>query len=249
MMRGSKSWRVEEWWNDGVQGKRIDEEEKKERLSVLPLCSPDSSADSAEPALCYCPLLVNSWNYTWTTASPLFMHANRKHQQLEWLTMNRVDIPSYGSSCYTKTFDPIQFLVLGAVKKKSFILVCHLPRSCKLVLSSSSSHGFQSNCSQGDSSFGDHTSSPLPRAKHGGSSAWKSGPTLTYLERKRRRRWESEKKKVKKSNTYMLCKCIFKLQICFTCTFTCGSEFAWKYMQYIKNTILQLQSNLDLQQK
>lgn len=32
-----------------------------------------------------------------------------------------VDIPSYGSSCYTKTFDssPIQFLVLGAVKKRA----------------------------------------------------------------------------------------------------------------------------------
>lgn len=40
MMRGSKSWRVEEWWNDGVQGKRIDEEEEKRKAVSITIVFP-----------------------------------------------------------------------------------------------------------------------------------------------------------------------------------------------------------------
>lgn len=61
--------------------------------------------------------------------------------------------------------------------------VHHLPWSCKLVLSCSSSHGFQSSCSRGDSPSDEHIPGPSLLSRHGGSSAWKSQPTLMYLER------------------------------------------------------------------
>lgn len=52
-------------------------EEKQSKGSYSPLCPRGTSADSVTQAPCYCPLLVNSWNYTWTEASPLWAKDRR----------------------------------------------------------------------------------------------------------------------------------------------------------------------------
>lgn len=52
-------------------------------------------------------------------------------------------------------------------------------------MSSRSCHGFQSNCSRGDSSSALHLNVPSLVRADGGSSAWNSSPTLTHLERQK----------------------------------------------------------------
>lgn len=52
------------------------ESRRRTNSKTLPWCLLHSGADSAEPALCCCPLLVDNWNYTWTTASPLATHTH-----------------------------------------------------------------------------------------------------------------------------------------------------------------------------
>lgn len=56
-----------------------------------------------------------------------------------------------------------------------------LPLSCMCVLCCSSSHGFQSSSSRGDSSSGDQAIDHSFSATQGERSAWKSGPTFTHL--------------------------------------------------------------------
>lgn len=52
-------------------------------------------------------------------------------------------------------------------------------------MSSRSFHGFQSNSSRSDSSSVLHLAVPSLVRAYGGSSAWNSGPMLTYLERRK----------------------------------------------------------------
>lgn len=123
-----------------------------------PLCCPDNSADSAEPALCYCLLLVDSWNYTRTTASPLRTTNTKQTETLRFSTLWRQNMNFLASSC-------------------------HLPWSSRCVLSCNSSHGFHSNCSLGGASSRNHTPDNPSSTWQGGRSAWKSGPTLMRLRR------------------------------------------------------------------
>lgn len=58
---------------DGTLPRKKKEKDK----DFLPLCLPDKSADSAEPALSYCLPLVGSWNCTWTAASPLSINTDK----------------------------------------------------------------------------------------------------------------------------------------------------------------------------
>lgn len=89
----------------------------------------------------------------------------------------------YAISAVSIKYSSVISMFSVPVSHTKFTLAHHLPWSCKLVLSCSSSHGFQSSCSRGDSSSEDHIADPSPLPKHGGSSAWKSQPTLTHLER------------------------------------------------------------------